>query len=149
MPINKYKNHLTLVLNANVLERYTNYYFLAHPRAYKQPISHPRHESINVWFVMKRPQMNALKQKWKDFIKWWIHDLGYDDMHLDKFEMLFITYMPTKRRYDPDNSVPKFILDGFTESGFITDDDGEHLQFLTLATKYDKENPRTTIDVWY
>lgn len=143
------KHKLKLILDDSVIERYAQHYFLEHPRAHKIPIPYPRHESINVWFVMQRPQMNALKQKWKDFVKWWIKDLGYEDKHLDKFEMLFTTYMPTKRRYDPDNSVPKFILDGFTESGFIQDDDGTHLTELRLATRYDKEYPRTEIEVWY
>lgn len=35
----------------------------------------------------------------------------------------------------------------FTESGFIIDDDGNHLKSLTLRTGYDKTNPRTEIDV--
>ena len=46
-----------------------------------------------------------------------------------------------------DNTVPKFILDGFSESGFIVDDDGQHLKSLTLRTGYDKNNPRTEIEV--
>ena len=61
--------------------------------------------------------------------------------------MTFTTYMPTKRRIDPDNTVPKFILDGFSESGLIIDDDGRHLRSLTLKTDYDKERPRTEINI--
>ena len=79
--------------------------------------------------------MNALKQKWKDFIVYWINDLGLQDKKLDNFEMIFTTYMPTKRRIDCDNTVPKFILDGFSESGFIIDDDGQHLKSLTLRNR--------------
>ena len=89
--------------------------------------------------------MNALKQRWKDFGVWWINKLGYSSLLLEKFEMIFITYMPTKRRIDPDNTVPKFILDAFTEAGMIVDDDGTHLLSLTLKTGYDKDNPRTEI----
>ena len=63
-----------------------------------------------------------------------INELGLQDKRLDNFEMTFTTYMPTKRRIDCDNTVPKFILDGFTESGFIIDDDGSHLKSLTLKT---------------
>ena len=91
--------------------------------------------------------MNQLKQKWKDFIVYWINDLGLQNKHLDSFDMTFSTYMPTKRRVDCDNTVPKFILDGFSESGFIVDDDGKHLHTLTLKTGYDKDNPRTEIEV--
>lgn len=54
---------------------------------------------------------------------------------------------PSKRRVDCDNTVPKFILDGFSESGFIIDDDGKHLHSLTLKTGYDKDNPRTEIKI--
>lgn len=140
-------NYIKLVLDQEVLNKYSKHYFVEHPRARKVPIAHPYHESINKWFVMKRPEMNALKQKWKNFCKWWIKDLKYQDMKLDCFEMIFITYMPSKRRVDPDNTVPKFILDGFTESGFILDDDGLHLKALTLKTDYDKEHPRTEIYV--
>lgn len=96
---------------------------------------------------MKRPQMNALKQKWKEFCVWWVTDLGYQNKQLSHFKMVFITYMPTRRRIDPDNTVPKFILDGFSEAGLIIDDDGEHLHSLTLETGYDKENPRTEIEI--
>lgn len=97
--------------------------------------------------VLPRIQMNALKQKWKDFIIFWINDLGLQNRRLNSFDMIFTTYMPTKRRVDCDNTVPKFILDGFSESGFIIDDDGSHLRSLTLKTGYDKANPRTEIEV--
>ncbi|WP_346961247.1 hypothetical protein [Clostridium sp.] len=92
--------------------------------------------------------MNGLKQIWKDFIKWWVIDLDLVGLQLDKYEMKFTTYMPTRRRSDPDNMTPKFIMDGFTEAGFIVDDDGAHLLALTLATDYDKEYPRTEIEVF-
>ena len=68
-------------------------------------------------------------------------------MSLEEFDMHFTSYMPTKRRADPDNYVPKFLLDSFTNSGFIVDDDGRHLKTLSLSTDYDKDNPRTEIDV--
>nr|DAY89446.1 MAG TPA: Endodeoxyribonuclease RusA [Caudoviricetes sp.] len=136
-----------LTLTKPVLEEYYKYYFSLHKKARKKPIEHPYHPSINVWFIMARPQMNALKQKWKDFCIWWIDSLGYNNLNLQKFEMKFKTFMPTKRRIDPDNTVPKFILDGFSESGFIVDDDGNHLLSLILQTGYDKKNPRTEITV--
>ena len=138
---------LNLVLDQKVLDEYNTYYFKKYPRRSKAPIEHPYHESINKWFVMQRPQMNALKQKWKEFCIWWIETLGYTNLKLDQFEMTFTTYMPTKRRIDPDNTTPKFILDGLSESGLIIDDDGKHLRSLTLKTDYDKERPRTEINI--
>lgn len=136
-----------IVIDNSVLEEYNKYYFSIHKKAKKPPIERPIHPSINQWFIMQRPQMNALKQKWKDFGVWLIKKLGYDNLKLDKFEMECISYMPTKRRVDPDNLTPKFLNDSFTESGFIVDDDGNHMKGLTLRTDYDKENPRTEIFV--
>lgn len=141
------ENVLKLILDNNVLEKYNKYYFSLYPKRKKVPIERPLLPSINVWMIMQRPAMNNLKQIWKDFCKWWVNELGYQNYKLEKFEMTFITYMPTRRRSDPDNMSPKFIMDGFTESGFIIDDDGSHLKALTLKTDYDKENPRTEIYV--
>lgn len=129
------------------LEKYNKYYFSIHPRAKKVPIEHPYHPSINTWFILPRPQMNALKQKWKDFGIWLINDLGYADMKIENYEIEYITYMPTRRCIDPDNTTPKFLNDALVESGFIMDDDGMHMKSLTLKTGYDKENPRTEITV--
>ena len=61
--------------------------------------------------------------------------------------MIFTTYYYTNRRHDIDNSVPKFILDGFSEGGLIIDDDSHHLYKLTLQCKIDKHNPRTEIEI--
>lgn len=129
------------------LEKYNEYYFSKHPRAKKIPIEHPYHPSINTWFILPRPQMNVLKQKWKDFGIWLMNDLGYAGMKIENFEIEYITYMPTRRRIDPDNTTPKFLNDALVESGFIMDDDGVHMKSLTLKTGYDKENPRTEITV--
>ena len=63
--------------------------------------------------------------------------------------MTFISYFKTKIRKDCDNTVPKFLLDGLAESGFIVDDDSQHLESLTLKCGYDKENPRTEIIIEY
>lgn len=136
------------MIDNNTLSEYEKYYFKLHPKAKKKPIDKPRHPSINSWMIMKRPMMNALKQKWKDFILWFIDNQGYTNLHIEKCEMKFITYFETNRRHDVDNSAPKFILDGLAESGFIVDDDSKHLTSLTLEVGVDKENPRTEIEVY-
>lgn len=96
---------------------------------------------------MKRPMMNALKQRWKDFIVWFINEQGYSNLHIEKCEMRFITYYKTNRRHDIDNGCPKFILDGLSESGFIVDDDNKHITSLTMECYVDKDNPRTEIKI--
>ena len=138
---------LKIVIDNNTLTEYEKYYFKQHPRASKKPIANPYHESINTWMIMKRPMMNALKQRWKDFIVRCIKDRGYSNLHIEKCEMKFTTYYKTNRRHDIDNGCPKFILDGLSESGFIIDDDSKHITSLTMECYVDKDNPRTEIEI--
>lgn len=136
---------IKIVIDNEALIKYQQFYFQIHTKAKNIPIPHPYHESINSWMIMRRPQMNALKQRWKDFIIWLINENGLADMHIDKCELEFTTYYATNRRHDIDNSVPKFILDGFVGSGFIVDDDYKHITKLTLMCDCDASNPRTEI----
>ena len=92
------ESKIKLVIDKDVLERYEQYYFELHPRAHKKPIPYPYHESINVWMIMKRPMMNALKQKWKDFICWFVNDKGYSNLHIDRCEISQTVFYPNNRR---------------------------------------------------
>ena len=141
------KEKIMLEITNETIALYEKYYFKNHPRASKKPIDNPYHPSINTWMIMKRPMMNALKQKWKDFIIWFVDSQGYSNLHIDKCEMVINTYYKTNRRHDIDNGVPKFILDGFSESGFIVDDDSKHITSLTMHCYVDKDNPRTQIEI--
>lgn len=138
---------MVLTINNQTIVDYEKYYFKHHPKAHKKPIDNPYHPSINVWMIMKRNMMNDLKQKWKNFIIWFVEDQGYTNLHIEECEMKFITYYKTNRRHDIDNSVPKFILDGLSESGMIIDDDSKHITSLTMQCFVDKENPRTEIHI--
>lgn len=138
---------LSIVIDDDVVERYNQHYFDEHPKAYKKPIEHPYHPSVNVWCIKPRIQMNAIKQQWKSFIVWLIRNLGYDDMGLESVAVEYDIYHPTKRRTDVDNYTPKFIHDGFVESGFIVDDDREHIKSLTIRCHVDAKHPRTEIKV--
>lgn len=89
--------------------------------------------------------MNGLKQKWKDFIHWFVSDQGYDNLRVEQCEIVQTIYYPTNRRHDIDNSVPKFILDGLVESQMIVDDDCTHITKLTMMCKVDASNPRTEL----
>lgn len=140
-------NTISLIIDNNVLAKYYKYYFSIHTRAKNEPIPYPYHESINVWMIMQRPRMNALKQKWKDFIKWFVDDQGYSNLHIEKCEIIQKVYYPNRRRHDVDNSVPKFILDGLVESGMIVDDDCLHIEKITLECGVDVEHPRTELFV--
>ena len=70
------KKHIKLTIDEQTLAEYDKHYFSIHTKATKRPIAHPYHESINQWMIMKRPMMNALKGKWKDFIVWFIEQQG-------------------------------------------------------------------------
>lgn len=139
------KKKISLVIDNKTLQEYSEYYFKIHTRAHKVPIPHPYHESINVWMIMRRPMMNALKQKWKDFIKWFVNTQGYTNLHIERCEIEQVVYYPNNRRHDIDNTVPKFILDGLVESGMIIDDDHLHITKLILSCGVDVDNPRTEI----
>ncbi len=140
-------DELLLIIDSDVIDRYSEYYFTLHPRASKRPIKQPYHESINAWMIMKRPAMNSLKQRWKDFIKWYIEYRGYSNLHIEECEISQAIYYPTNRRHDIDNSVPKFILDGLVESGMIIDDDSKHIKKLTMMCYVDASHPRTEIHI--
>lgn len=138
---------LNLIFDNNTIEEYNQEYFLGHPRATTKPIKHPYHESINVWMIMKRPMMNALKQRWKQFIAWFIEREGFKDTKIEKCTLAFKVFYPTNRRHDVDNITPKFIIDGLVESGLIEDDDSEHITKLTLECGIDANRPRTEMKI--
>lgn len=142
-------NQLLITIDNNTLNKYNKYYFALHPKRKKEPIESPHHPSINKWFIMKRPQMNGLKQAWKDFIMWLLEDYGFSNMNIESCAMTFTYYFKTKARHDNDNLSPKFILDGLAEGNFIIDDDYKHLHTLTIKCGWDKEHPRTEILVEY
>lgn len=139
------REKILLVIDNDIIDRYTEHYFTVHPKAQKKPIPRPYHESINSWMIMKRPMMNSLKQKWKDFICWLVRDQGYYNLRIEKCEIIQTIYYPTKRRHDIDNTVPKFILDGLVNSQMIIDDDCLHITKLTMMCEIDSDNPRTEI----
>ena len=138
---------ITLIIDDAVLDRYAEEYFKEHPRAHIRPIKQPFHESINQWMILRRPMMNALKQKWKDFICWFVAEQGYLNLRIKRCEIAQKIYYATNRRHDLDNGVPKFILDGLVESGMIDDDDSKHISKITLECDTDSENPRTVLNI--
>lgn len=142
-------NHIKITIDQRLIEKYTKYYFLNHPKAKKPPITKPRHPSINQWCILPRIQMNALKQKWKDFTVFTIKYYQLENMKLDNLDVVSTTYMDTRRRADTDGATPKFIYDGWVEAGFIVDDDYKHLHSTILLMDYDKDNPRTEYDIYY
>lgn len=58
-----------------------------------------------------------------------------------------ITYrFPDRRRRDPDNYSGKLLLDGLTAAGILKDDSFGNVT-LELRGSYDREHPRTEIEI--
>ena len=68
------------------------------------------------------------------------------DQPLSKATVKLTYYFKTHIRHDPDNYSGKFILDGLVKAGVIADDSFNNITLL-LAGNYDKNNPRTEIEV--
>lgn len=98
---------------------------------------------------MMRPQMNQEKQKWGTFVVWLVNYYNYANIKIDKCTITYTFYMPTKRRFDLDNLVPKFLNDGLVEAGLLVDDGISHIETIILTGGYDKENSRTEIKIEY
>ena len=136
-------NTLHLTLDNSILAKYQACYFKKYPKRKKFLIARPIHNSLNEWAIATNMKRNNLKQAWKEMIVWWMNEENLSNRGLEEFELDMRVFMPSRRRADPDNFTPKFILDGFVESGLLVDDDGVHLKKLSIATDYDKDNPRT------
>ena len=139
---------IEIIIDSEVVSEYTKHYFALHPRAKNPPIASPTHPSINQWMILQRQAMNTLKQKWKDFSVWVIQKNGLSNMRIEHCRIEFSTFYGRNTRHDVDNYVPKFIMDGFVEAGFLVDDDDKHVGAITLMCSYDKNDPRTVIRIY-
>ena len=91
-----------------------------------------------------RWEYQKVKKYWEELIFYTCRPRP--DKPFKKAVVTLTYYFPTKIRHDPDNYAGKLILDGLTRAGIIEDDSFEHVQ-LVLCGGYDKENPRTEIEV--
>lgn len=131
-----------IVIDQEHVDRYNKLWFDAHPRSRKKRIKAPQHPSLNEYYKSSYQAANMLKQAWKEFVIWIVHDNKLDGNRIKQCEIEYATYFKTNRRHDPDNISPKFVLDGFVEAGLLEDDDYKHILSLTTKCGIDKENPR-------
>ena len=84
------------------------------------------------------------KQRWHWLIKAKIKELPKKPF--EKAEITIHYYFKDKRKRDPDNYSGKMILDPLVKEKIIIDD---NFSVITLILKagYDKENPRTEIEI--
>lgn len=136
---------ISIIIDNGILEEYNKYYFEKYPKRKVAPIKKPIIDSINKWTRMRRPEMNASKQKWNEFILWVLKKKKLENLRISSCEMEILLYFPTKARHDADNYTPKFINDALVESGLLPDDSFSVIKSLKICGFYDKENPRIEI----
>lgn len=136
-----------IVIDNDILEKYSKYYFTKYPKRRVLPIKKPIPPSFNYFTSIKRIVQNALKQNYKEFSIWLAGYYKVANLNLDKAEFTYTFYFPDHRRRDVDNLLltPKFINDGFVEADVIVDDNGERLRLMFQPFEYDKLNPRVEI----
>jgi Holliday junction resolvase RusA-like endonuclease len=140
---------IKIIINNEILKKYSQYYFEKYPRRKKSPISKPIPPSLNQWMIMRRFQMNAQKQAWKEFGEWLFDYYGLRNKNIEKCNIVIEYFFDNKRKHDADNYTPKNLFDSFTVSGLLVDDDFNHIESLTIKGGYSKENPRTEISFYY
>lgn len=140
---------ILLTINKDILDKYNKYYFNKYPRRKKIPIQKPIPPSLNQWMILPRPQMNVEKQKWREFGEWLVSYYKFENIQIDKCDIVITYYFDSKRKHDADNYTPKNLFDSFTSSGLLVDDDFNHVQSLTIKGDYCKEEPRMEILIVY
>lgn len=148
------KDVIEIEFTEELLEMWTEKYMKSHPRTKKKPIASPIHESINIWSIMRRPMMNSLKSRWKDFGKFVVDYYGLTDLGISKCKCKYIvhkTYVKSYKRSDCDNIVPKFILDSLTAeaSGVLVDDSCDVIEELTLSIINEQNSYKSSKIVFY
>ena len=148
------KEVIEITFTEELLGMWAEEYMKKHPRTKKKPITSPIHESINVWSIMRRPMMNSLKQKWKEFGEFVVDYYGLADLGISKCKCKYIvhkTYVNKKTRSDIDNITPKFILDSLTASasGVICDDSCDVVEELTLKIIYEQKSYKSSKIIFY
>ena len=94
----------------------------------------------NIW------QYQADKKKMHEIIKQvWFQNKNHD-VSWCKCKIKVTYYFKDRRRHDPSN-YDKMLLDGLVLAGIITDDSYDVIKEFTTIGKYDKDNPRTEIEI--
>lgn len=92
----------------------------------------------NVW------QYRENKKLWEQYI--FAYCRPRPDKSFERARVTITYYFKTKGRRDPDNYSGKFILDGLVRCGILVDDSFGNID-LALKARYDKNDPRTEIEV--
>jgi Holliday junction resolvase RusA-like endonuclease len=86
--------------------------------------------------------------------KQWEHDIYYSAFPLKptepykKAKIRVTYYFKTLHRHDADNYNTKMLMDPLVKVGILSDDNFDVIGQPELIASYDKENPRTVIEIW-
>jgi len=89
-------------------------------------------------------EYRAEKSRWADLIA--VLCRPRPPQPLETATVRITYYFPDRRRRDPDNYSGKMLLDGLVRSGIIRDDCFDAVE-LVLVGKFDRQNPRTEIEI--
>lgn len=92
----------------------------------------------------ERWKYQEVKKQWADLIN--IVCRPKPKKPLQKAVVTIAYYFKDKRRRDPDNYSGKMILDGLVRADILQDDSFNNIDLL-LRGNYDKDNPRTEIEI--
>jgi Holliday junction resolvase RusA-like endonuclease len=100
--------------------------------------------SINYYIGRdNRFQYQSDKKKIHDAVK--MSTIGINPKY-KKCKIKITYFFKDKRRHDPSN-YDKMLLDGLIEANIIVDDSYAVIEEFTTIGKYDKNNPRTEIEI--
>ncbi len=86
------------------------------------------------------------KERWHLLIKCALNKAEKPKTPIEKAVVNITYYFKDKRRRDPDNYSGKMLLDPLVREGVLKDDSFKNVT-LVLAAGYDKNEPRTEIDI--
>lgn len=89
-------------------------------------------------------EYQRIKKQWAELIA--LRCRPRPEKPLRNVTVRIIYYFPDHIRRDPDNYSGKMLLDGLVRSGIIEDDSFSCIR-LELIGDYDKQNPRTVIQI--
>lgn len=89
-------------------------------------------------------EYRALKKEWADMVA--VCCRPKPSAPLRDVAVRITYYFRTRVRHDPDNYNGVFLLDGMVRAGILQDDSFDCIS-LDLRGGYDKQNPRTEIEI--
>ena len=147
-------NEIILEITEDIVKEYEeDVYFQKYPKRKKKPIEKPFPPSLNKFIIWKRPQQNAIKQVWKEFMQYIAFD--YTNLEIDSCEIHFHFIFHDKRRRDLDNYLStsaKLIIDGLTKedgNNMIVDDSYNIIKKISASAEYQKGINKTIITIKY